>query len=98
MSEITEDFIHNKYGYCYYEIESGKNPIIFNLFVNPQYRRQGHARWLLEYVINIIRGTGYIGKIDIEVAPREDSIQREQLAEFYISMGLNILDPEGGAK
>ena len=92
--EINDDFIHNKFGYCYYEIESGKHPIIFNLFVNPQYRRQGHAKWLLHYVINEIRQTGYKGEIDIEAAPRENSIDREKLVIFYASMGLNVQKAE----
>lgn len=28
LDEINTDFIHNKYGYCYFEIEPGKKPII----------------------------------------------------------------------
>ena len=87
----TEDFIHNKYGYCYYNIEPGKNPIIFNLYVHPQYRRKGHAKKLLRYVINEIRQTGYKDEIDIEVSPRENSISVEKLALFYKSMDLNII-------
>src|SRR5512137_1370611 len=91
MSEITEDFIHNKYGYCYFEIEPGKNPIIFNLYVHPQYRKQGHAKKLLQYVINEIRQSVPEGVIDIEAAPREESICRDKLVGFYVSMGLNVL-------
>ena len=81
--EINDDFIHNKYGYCYYEIEPGKNPIIFNLFVNPQYRRRGHAKWLLQYVINEIRKTGYNGEIGIEASPRENAIEKDKLSNFH---------------
>jgi len=89
--EINDDFIHTKYGYCYYEIEPGKNPIVYNLYVHPEYRRQGHAKMLLYYVIEQIRQTGYQGVIDIEAAPREQSIDRESLAAFYGSMSLNVL-------
>jgi len=61
MDVINDDFIHNKFGYCYYEIEPGKNPIIFNLYVHPEYRRKGHAKQILEYVIgaNVIFDSPY---------------------------------------
>ena len=68
-----ENFIHDKFGYCYYAIESDKIPIIFNLYVEPEYRKQGHARKYLQYVINEIRKTGYNGIIEIEVNPRDKS-------------------------
>lgn len=89
--EIIEDFIQTRYGYCFYEVEQGRNAIIFNLYVHHQYRRHGHARELLQYCINQIRKSGHDGKIDIEVAPREESISCENLARFYESMGLNVL-------
>ena len=92
VNEIEDNFIHNKYGYCYYEIEQDKTPLIFNLYVYPQYRKQGHARKILEFVMNEIRQTGYTGMINIEVSPREDSISRESLAGFYSSLGLNLIN------
>lgn len=92
--ERIEDFIHRRYGYCYFEIEYGKRPIIFNLYVHPEYRRQGYARKLLQYVIDEIRQTGYIGEIDIEAVPREQSISKEKLESFYKNMGLAIISPE----
>ena len=91
MDVINDDFIHNKFGYCYYEIEPGKNPIIFNLYVHPEYRRKGHAKQILEYVIGQIRATGYRGMIDIEAIPREQSIDRQSLSNFYTLIGLNVL-------
>jgi hypothetical protein len=91
MDVINDDFIHNKFGYCYYEIEPGKNPIIFNLYVHPEYRRKGHAKQILEYVIGQIRATGYRGVIDIEAIPREQSIDRQSLSNFYTLIGLNVL-------
>jgi GNAT superfamily N-acetyltransferase len=90
LDEINDDFIHNKYGYCYFEIEPGKKPIIFNLYIHPQYRKQGHAKKLLQYVINEIRQTGYTGEINIEAAPRQESIDFHNLAVFYLSMGLTV--------
>jgi GNAT superfamily N-acetyltransferase len=90
--EINDDFIHTKYGYCYFELEEGKCPIIFNLYVHPEYRRKGHARKLLQYVINEIMQTGYKGEIDIEAAPRENSIDRENLSCFYSALGLTVIN------
>ncbi len=87
----NENFIHNKYGYCYYEIDPVKNPIIYNLFVHPPYRRNGHARKLLQYVINEIKQTGHKGEIVIQASPKDNSIDIEKLANFYTSMGLKIL-------
>ena len=89
---INDNFIHNKYGYCYYEIEPGKNPIIYNLYVYPEYRRMGWAKWLLQYVINEIRQYGYGGEINIEALPKERDIDKERLKIFYVSMGLTILN------
>jgi GNAT superfamily N-acetyltransferase len=91
MDEINEDFIHTKYGYCYYEMEPGKKPIIFNLYIHPQYRRHGHAKKLLNHVIKEIRESGYAGEIEIEVSPRENSIKKDQLEKFYLNMGLSII-------
>ena len=90
--EINTNFIHNKFGYCYYEIEEGKNPIVFNLFVHPEYRRRGHGKWLLDYVINEIRKTGYQGEINIEASPREESIGLDRLTSFYQELGLNVIN------
>ena len=39
-----ENFIHDKYGYCYYAMEQDKNPLIFNLFTEPKFRKQGYAQ------------------------------------------------------
>jgi GNAT superfamily N-acetyltransferase len=91
MSEINTDFIQTKCGYCHFEIEEGKHPIIWNLYIHPQYRKQGHAKKLLQYVIKEIRDTGYIGEIDIEPDPREDSISYENLCKFYTDLGLNLI-------
>ena len=92
--EIIEDFIQTRCGYCFYEVEPGKNPIIFNLYVHLQFRRQGHAKELLDYVMGKIRQTGWSGDIDIEVAPREESISAENLEQFYRKMGLNLINSD----
>jgi len=89
-----ENFYHDKYGYCYYSIEPGKKPMIYNLYIEPEYRRKGHAREHLKFVIKEIRKTGYKGSIEIEVAPREDSIDLAKLVAFYESLGLKIIGEE----
>lgn len=92
MDKTSENFFHDKYGYCYYSIEPDKKPVIFNLYTEPEYRRKGHARKHLQFVINEIRKTGYEGEIEIEAAPRENSIDSKKLVSFYKSMGLEILE------
>ena len=87
----NENFIHNKYGYCYYSIESNNTAIIFNLYVEPGYRQKGHAKNLIHLVIGEIRKIGYTKEILIEAQPREDSISTKNLIAFYKEMGLKIL-------
>lgn len=86
--EENENFIHNKFGYCYYSINPDNTAIIFNLYVEPCYRRKGHAKHLIQLVITEINE---VKEIQIEVYPREDSISRENLISFYKKMGLKIL-------
>jgi len=89
--EENENFIHNKYGYCFYFIEANDTAIIFNLYVEPEYRQKGHAKKLIQMVIKEIKETGYDKEIQIEAQPREDSINIENLIAFYKRLGLQIL-------
>ena len=89
-----EDFIQNRFGYCFYEIKGG-TALIYNLYVHPEHRLQGKARRLLQLVISEIIETGYDKDIKIEVAPRENSIQIENLNLFYKRMGLKIVESIG---
>lgn len=88
--EENENFIHNKYGYCFYSIND--TAIIYNLYVEPEYRQKGHAKKLIQMVIKEIREAGYNKEIQIEACPREDSIDVENLVVFYKKMGLKILE------
>jgi len=88
--EDCEDFIQNKFGYCFYSLEA--RPLIYNLYVHPQYRKCGHSRMLLKCIINEIRKTGYGGLIYIQVNPRENSIESDNLKKYYESMGFSILN------
>lgn len=85
---LEENFIQNKFGYCYYMI-ANKEAWVYNLHVWPEYRRQGRARKLLKNVIVEIRECGYEGKIFIEAIPDAD-IDVDKIKDFYESMGLTI--------
>ena len=84
----NENFIQNKFGYCFYILDSC--PVIYNLYVYPQYRRCGHSKILLQFVINEIRKTGYTGGIGIQAKPRENSISQNDLIKYYESIGLKL--------
>lgn len=92
MPELGEydNFVHDKYGHCYYTVTPGSLSFIYNLYVEPKYRRQGHAKRLLSSVIKLIRESRPQGSIFIEVDPREDSIDADVLQAFYQSLGLSI--------
>lgn len=92
MNDLKEDenFIQNKFGYCFYTLES-PYPIIYNLYIYPQYRMCGHSKLLLQFVINEIRKDGYTGEIRIQAKPQEDSISLENLIKYYKSMGLIVI-------
>ncbi|MFA5754179.1 MAG: GNAT family N-acetyltransferase [Patescibacteria group bacterium] len=86
-----DNFYHDKYGYCYYSIIPNKKPLIYNLYTEPEFRQKGHARKMLQFVIDEIRKTGYQDGIEIECLPREDSIDFEKLNLFYKNMGLEVI-------
>lgn len=86
-----ENFYHDKYGYCYYSIEKHETPLIYNLFIEERYRKQGHARRILQFVINEILKTGYTGLINIEAKPKDCDISVDRLVVFYKEVGLNVL-------
>ena len=94
MTEAKEDFIHNRFGYCFYTMvdDETTEPFIYNLYVHEEYRRLGHSIKLLKYIINEIRETGYRGSIKIEAIPKDDSIPLEKLIEFYESLGLEVIN------
>lgn len=88
--EGNENFIHNEYGYCYYCVCSNC-AMIYNLYVEPEFRKKGHATHLIKLTIEEIKKTGYSQEIGVEVEPRENSISVENLSTFYKKMGLTIL-------
>lgn len=85
----------NKFGYCYYIFHSPPFEVyIYNLYVYPEYRRKGHAKKILQNIINIIRKIGYKGVIKIEAIPREHSISFNDIVSFYRSLNLHVINME----
>lgn len=87
---MTENFIQNRFGYCYYEIKKSI-ALIYNLYVYPEHRQKGMAKILLRHVIYEIRERGYTGEITIQIAPKEKSVIKEKLSLFYKKYGLTIV-------
>jgi ribosomal protein S18 acetylase RimI-like enzyme len=85
--------IDSEFGSCEYSFEFdifGEFVHIFNLYVFPKFRRNGHAKYLLRKAIESIKSTGYTGEILIVAKPEENSISLEKLTEFYEGMGLRV--------
>lgn len=83
-------FVKNEYGYCcYYIIKDGK-ALIFNLYIEKEYRRKGHAEKILKKVIKKIRDSGYTKDIHIQAEPKDGSISKEDLVNFYKKLELVV--------
>lgn len=94
MNTPMMNFIHTPYGYCYYHLDKpvseGGTYLLFGLYVNPQYRRRGHAKRMLLFLIDEIRSMKYDGPIYIKAEPEENSIEVSDLIAFYKSLGLTV--------
>jgi GNAT superfamily N-acetyltransferase len=88
--EANEDFVQIKQGYCFYQLKP--IALIYNLYVFPKYRQKGYSKILLNFVISMIKQTGYTGNIYVEPKPKENSINVVDLIKYYKSMGLTILN------
>jgi len=86
--------IQNKYGYCEYSFERDFVHI-YNLYIYPEYRKQGKAREILQRCIDKIRSLGYNDEIQIVAQPQENSISYECLKQFYESLGLKVFSYYG---
>ena len=74
----SEMFIHTHFGYCYFTA----NGLIYNLYVEPLFRRRGLASWLLNNVICQIKMINKTVEPTVEAIPREDSIPLQKLIEL----------------
>ena len=64
---------------------------IYNLYVCPEFRRQGKAKRILQAAIKMIRRTGYAGRIKIVARP-DDGINAKKIASFYKRLGLDVYE------
>ena len=83
----SENFIQNKYGYCFYDLDSR---LIYNLYVFKKYRKNGHSKTLLKYIIDQMKAIDD-SEIFIQIAVRENSIPVKLLISYYEKLGLTIL-------
>ena len=83
-----ENFVQNKYGYCFYEIMD--TALVYNLRVHKKFRSKNKAEVLIKHVVNEIRWTGYSGPIFVEVAP-ESWLDVNRLKSFYERNGLTVI-------
>lgn len=96
MAEPMMDFIHTPYGYCYYHLDKpvsdGGTYLIYGLYVNAEFRRRGHAKRMLKFLIDEIRNTGYDGEIYVKASPEQNSISTDALIKFYRTLGLTVTE------
>ena len=89
----SDNFYHDKYGYCYYSIDRINPPLIYGLYIEPEHRGRGHARRIIMIVIGFIRSAGFPGPIEIEVERNAKSgIDAVRLSSFYLRMGLSVIN------
>ena len=88
---MKSGFIQTSFGYCDWSFEE-EYVHTYNLFVLPEFRRQGRAKAILKQSIKEIRGTGYTGRISIVAEPKGNSISAEKLILFYKKMGLEVYE------
>ena len=95
MSDAEPDFVHTKYGWCYFEIAKDKGQAnIYGLQVVDGHRKMGHAGFVLRTAIGLVRHLGYLGEISVRAEPVGDSIPLEKLMGFYEGLGLNVEQDE----
>ncbi len=86
---IEDDSIQGGCSIAFYTIlpsrknPSGKNAYILNLFVEPEYRKQGVATRLLTHIIKICKENG-VGRVSLHATPMG--------FEVYKSIGFELVD------
>lgn len=88
---MKECFVHTHYGWCYYDMQ---DMLIYGLYVEPEFRRQGKAERLLKMVVAEMRAEGYEGQIKIAAVPYARGISKHRLAEFYRSLGIIVINEQ----
>ena len=77
LRDEQDEFVHTKYGWCYYT-HAKPTPLIYNLFVHPEYRGLGKGKRLLKMAVFEIMSNGHVAgdTIQIEASPTEPGIDR----------------------
>lgn len=88
---MKDYFVHTHYGWCYYDLQ---DMLIYGLYVEPEFRRQGKAARLLKMVIAEMRADNYSGPIKIAAIPYARGISKHRLAEFYRNLGLVVINEQ----
>lgn len=84
--------LENIYGHCDYCICFDEDcSMIYNLYIEKDFRRKGHAKEFINEAIEDIRNLGYKGYIKVVAEPEEESISKENLIKFYEEMGLKVI-------
>ena len=84
--------LENIYGHCDYCICFDEDcSMIYNLYIEKDFRRKGHAKEFINEAIEDIRNLGYKGYIKVVAEPEEKSISKENLIKFYEEMGLKVI-------
>lgn len=84
--------LENIYGHCDYCICFDEDcSMIYNLYIEKDFRRKGHAKGFINEAIEDIRNLGYKGYIKVVAEPEEESISKENLIKFYEEMGLKVI-------
>lgn len=90
---MNENYISTKYGYCYYLINSDSTVLLHSLYVEPQHRRKGYAKHLINLILKEIKEIeNFHGEIQIKAEPQENSISKKELISFYKKMGLKVIN------
>jgi len=108
MWDGNKETVSTKYGYVTYyiydEVEidrstgeeyKEKRVHIDFVYVYPEYRRQGHARELINKTLKDIENKYPKLPIYMVAEPKEDNIDMGNLVEFYEDMGFEVVSAEG---
>lgn len=89
MSKADYFIVRNRYGYCKYDVIKGVC-FIFDLYIKPEYRKEGHATNILKE----IKSQSRCKRFFIQAVPYEDNIPKDVLVRFYNKMGIVVLSDE----
>lgn len=84
-SWVCEQRLGRIVGYAFLSMGAGEGHIL-NLCVDPDWRRQGAAQYLLDHLLGIARAAD-LGELFLEVRPSNHAAQRLYLANGFTPIG-----------